>query len=179
MSQEFEDMRAAVLAVLAREGITYTAQFVPQSISRHSAEKDKTLNWRITFTRPHPTNRCMSIDYSQGIGHIPAITGKSYPLEMQLRAREASETGKYQVAADLRRVKSLPVPAVADVVHCLVMESTNDHNGFEDWAHEYGYDTDSRKAEETYDACRKQTRDAENVFGRAVLTELAKILEQY
>lgn len=48
-------------------------------------------------------------------------------------------------------------PTAADVVSCLAsdwsgIQSTRD---FEDWATDYGYDTDSRKAEKLYQACKR------------------------
>lgn len=45
-------------------------------------------------------------------------------------------------------------PDMADVVASLVMDaSVLDAGGFEEWANEYGYDTDSRSAEAIYRAC--------------------------
>ncbi|KKM83615.1 hypothetical protein LCGC14_1307650 [marine sediment metagenome] len=50
-------------------------------------------------------------------------------------------------------------PTVEDVLNCAAMDAAGYENaeGFEDWASEYGYDIDSREAEKTYCAVRKQT----------------------
>ncbi len=47
-------------------------------------------------------------------------------------------------------------PTAADVLSCLVSDTTGVDNAidFDDWCHEFGYDTDSRKAEKTYKQCK-------------------------
>jgi hypothetical protein len=45
-------------------------------------------------------------------------------------------------------------PIVDDVIYSLLMDNiSSNHTNFEDWAEEMGYDTDSRKAEQTYRNC--------------------------
>ena len=45
-------------------------------------------------------------------------------------------------------------PRVEDVLHSLFSDSSaKDFDSFEDWAGAYGYDTNSRKAEQTYYEC--------------------------
>lgn len=50
-------------------------------------------------------------------------------------------------------------PTLEDVVNALVLDAAGFENArtFEDWCGEYGYDTDSRKAERTYNAIKRQT----------------------
>ena len=50
-------------------------------------------------------------------------------------------------------------PTAADVLNCLASDAAGFENArsFEDWCSEYGYDTDSRKAEKTYKAVEKQS----------------------
>jgi hypothetical protein len=49
-------------------------------------------------------------------------------------------------------------PSVEDVLDCLASDAAGYENAqsFEDWASEYGYDTDSRKAEKTFKTVQKQ-----------------------
>jgi hypothetical protein len=45
-------------------------------------------------------------------------------------------------------------PDAADVLSCLCLDATSaDRVTFEDWCSDFGYDTDSRKAEKIYLAC--------------------------
>ena len=46
-------------------------------------------------------------------------------------------------------------PRAADVLSSLVSDASSVHESFEDWCANYGYDTDSRKAERTYKACQE------------------------
>lgn len=47
-------------------------------------------------------------------------------------------------------------PTAGDVLGCLILDATGYENArdFEDWCSEYGYDTDSRKAERIYKAVK-------------------------
>jgi hypothetical protein len=51
-------------------------------------------------------------------------------------------------------------PTVEDVLDCLASDAAGLENSrsFEEWASEYGYDTDSRKAERTYKAVERQSK---------------------
>jgi len=59
-------------------------------------------------------------------------------------------------------------PTLAEVLDCLASDASGIENArsFEDWANEYGYDTDSRKAEKTYRICQVQAEDLRNLLGR-------------
>jgi hypothetical protein len=47
-------------------------------------------------------------------------------------------------------------PEVAEVLNALILDGwTARQESFEDWCGEYGYDTDSRRAERMYRACRR------------------------
>lgn len=60
-------------------------------------------------------------------------------------------------------------PSVEDVLDCLAMDASVVANAgsFEDWCGEYGYDTDSRKAERTYAACQEQAQGLERLLGES------------
>ena len=52
-------------------------------------------------------------------------------------------------------------PTAEDVLDCLASDAIGWVNaeGFEDWCGEYGHDTDSRRAERTYNAIKKQSTE--------------------
>jgi len=149
---------------LLANGVSYSAEFVPQSRSRNKDEKQPSLNWRVTIAKG---NVKLETDYMQGCAHIPHYSHAFARLAVYADAvREACETGKsriipgksaYDAAQGGRvipRVREIPAPEFADVLYCLVWDaSAIDFTGFEEWAREYGYDPDSRKAEQTYRAC--------------------------
>jgi hypothetical protein len=66
-------------------------------------------------------------------------------------------------------------PRVEDVLDSLAMEWSDVENSpkFEDWAREYGYDLDSRRAERIYKVVIVQSRKFEALLGRDILKKLA------
>jgi hypothetical protein len=58
-------------------------------------------------------------------------------------------------------------PTAADVLDCLASDASGLENarGFEDWCAEYGYDTDSRKAERTYRTIERQAASLKRFLG--------------
>ena len=50
-------------------------------------------------------------------------------------------------------------PSTVDVLDCLASDAASIENasGFEDWASEFGYDTDSRRAQRTFEVCSEQS----------------------
>jgi len=59
-------------------------------------------------------------------------------------------------------------PNAEDVLNCLASDSSSVENArgdFEEWASEYGYDTDSRKAEKLFRACKKQAESLKKFLG--------------
>lgn len=58
-------------------------------------------------------------------------------------------------------------PTAADVLDCLASDAAGIENArsFEDWAGEYGYDTDSRKAERTFRTCERQAESLKRLVG--------------
>ena len=59
-------------------------------------------------------------------------------------------------------------PTAADVLESLLMDAAGIENAagdFEEWAREYGYDEDSRKAERIFQAATKQTEELKDLLG--------------
>lgn len=61
-------------------------------------------------------------------------------------------------------------PTVQDVLDCLASDAVGYENArsFEDWASEYGYHPDSRKAERTYRAVERQANGLKRLLGAEV-----------
>jgi hypothetical protein len=56
-------------------------------------------------------------------------------------------------------------PTLADVLESLFLDTDSYTDDFEEWASEYGYDTDSRKAEATWRAVGEQAAKVRALFG--------------
>ena len=65
-------------------------------------------------------------------------------------------------------------PTLAEVLDCLASDASGVDNAqsFEDWASEYGYNTDSRKAERTYNICVQQARELKALLGQDAYNQL-------
>ena len=128
----------------ADSGIEYSAVFVPQSQSRNADEDRLSLNWIVTLKKGSTE---IKTDYMQGIGHLPNYKfGRKTQAEAE-KERIAAEKGHY-------RAKKLKPPTLVDVLCSLVLDSSViNYASFDDWANEYGCDTDSREAEKMYNAC--------------------------
>lgn len=62
-------------------------------------------------------------------------------------------------------------PTLPDIISALLLDiSCIDSRSFEDFCSDMGLDTDSRKAERTYQACKKTERDLIRLIGRAELS---------
>lgn len=58
-------------------------------------------------------------------------------------------------------------PEAGDVLDCLASDASSVENAqsFEDWAGDYGYDTDSRKAHKTYTVCKRKAERLRKFLG--------------
>lgn len=58
-------------------------------------------------------------------------------------------------------------PSAADLLDCLASDASGYENarGFEEWASEYGYDPDSRRAEKIFRTVEKQTEKLKRFMG--------------
>lgn len=65
-------------------------------------------------------------------------------------------------------------PTTEDVLNALASDSSGIENArsFEDWASEYGFDTNSRKAERIFHICEKQADKLKNFLGDVLYNEL-------
>ena len=168
-------------------GLEIKTKFVPFSVSRSSNEKNKSLNWKVTLSSG---KKEITFDYSKGVGHLPypqtnfGLNG--YQKRMINEAIDSAvETGIARkltvVDKDVKFLPgnaTFPNPTLQEVLHSLCLDSDVRHYlTFEQWAAEFGYDTDSRKGEKVYDECRKQTADFMQLIGsEAKLDKLREIL---
>ena len=163
------EAKAALQGLMREHGITVASVFVP--LSRVAPERRKdwgdalSLNWQCTIKRGERV--ILTTDYTQGIGHAPSDSMRFpdswLPIEKRRAKRTAheheAETGRIASYGShhsgvLRSNGLIPPPDPADVFYSLLMDcDVLESGGFENWAADLGYDTDSRKAERTFAAC--------------------------
>lgn len=187
-------------AIMDRLGLSIVSTFVPFSQSRNKAEKSPSLNYRVTLRRAAPPpnapafSEILTTDYSMGSGHCPAYSapvkelGSHGSITREATIRWECEHGKRGWATDSMGVvmarhgaRTAPIlPQPLDVMHSLMSDAdVIDASTFEDWASNYGYDTDSRKAEAMYRQCLELALKMRNGIGEAGLAELAEAFRDY
>jgi hypothetical protein len=112
--------------------------------------------WTITLSRG---DKHMTFDYRTGIGH------RRVPLR-------TFTAGKFTTAEKSRperkgdRGLAIPcVPSAYDVLSSVLSDASAENENFIDWCDNLGFDTDSRKAVDMYEACVRMGRDARRVLG--------------
>lgn len=179
MSEDHSELDAMIACL----GLEYSAYFVPQSQSRNASEKNPSLNWRVTIEY---AGRALTTDYMQGIGHLPnagaaarAMGGRNFAV-YERGAAEEGKYGRYSASGFMINAKLIPAPLLRDVLYCLVLDaSVIDCATFEEWASEYGYDTDSREAEKTYRSCLEIALQLRALIGTENLNKLREAFQNY
>lgn len=176
-------------AVIAELGLTIRAEFVPFSQSRNKAEKNPSLNWRVTLARAG--RDILTTDYMAGSAHCPSY-GKPVPQGWELSAKrwqpdviawecENGKQGRFHHWARGFRGGDTPIlPKAEDVIASLVLDSSVlDFSTYESWASDFGYDPDSRKGEAIYRACLEIALKMRSGLGEAGLAKLAEAAQDY
>lgn len=176
---EEENRKADRHALIQSLGIEYSAKFVPLSQSRNVKEKDKSLNWLVTIKRG---NSSLTTNYMQGIGHLKGFSqpyGKGLSISDTYALDRSVQSGIIfsHVTGETRRI---PGPNLEDVLYSLLLDaSVLDSPTFEDWAGEFGYDTDSRKSEKLYNACLEIALKMRALLGDENLRKLHDLYQGY
>lgn len=70
-------------------------------------------------------------------------------------------------------------PEKTDVMYSLINDALSGDYTFEQFAHEYGYNTDSREAERIFRQCKRTHQSLERVFGEQHIQAMAEELQDY
>lgn len=108
--------------------------------------------WRVRFSSPKGV---MATDYFTGMGHRKIIK-----------------------TAWARHAKPVN-PRAADVLYSLVLDSAALDTSFEYWCGEYGCDSDSIKAFDTYRACCDIGKKMRSVFTQEQIQSLRDMLQDF
>lgn len=180
-------------ATVDKLGLRVSSKFIPFSQSRNKAEKQPSLNWEVTLYTLSPIDGqrhdILTTLYSAGSAHAPSYKHGDKP-EVAYRVAYECERG-FKAAgvrwgsspeaygAEGNKANALQ-PKALDVIHSLVMDSdVLDAGGFESWASDLGFDTDSRNAEKIYQACIDIALKLRSAIGDAGLITLREAFADY
>lgn len=162
-----------MLTTIAAElGLRVESTFVPFDDPKIKTVSGKYLSWTCKVFRGDQL--ILETPYRAGIAHCPSY--KQGRLSV-----DDAEAIEFEVTRGLRCVRRsygvvggepiLPKPE--DVLANLAMDADAiDHPSFESWAGDYGFDTDSRKAEATYRTCLDTALKLRAAIGDAGLQRL-------
>ncbi len=173
--------KATIAEILkAKYNLSIKSVFVPFSLSRNAAEKNPSLNWRVTLCKGD--REILTTDYMAGCAHCPSYEQFSTNAPRAKAVDAECETGRaHRINAMHPILMAIPIlPDTCDVIHSLVMDADClNASTFEEWANDFGYDTDSRKAEAMYRACLEIALKLRNGLGETVLSELRDLFQDY
>lgn len=121
-----------------------------------------------------------SFEYSTGIGNRKANKWGRDKKEFErlMRMQPKQELVNLQNHNNkLQAVSTVKPLNIDDVLYSLVIDSDAKDYTFEDWADNFGYDTDSRKGEQIYHACKKNARKVSTFIDN--LEEAAELFQDY
>ena len=139
-------------------GITYYVTYTGEQTRDDNWECD---GWRFTI-------KGRSFDYFTGTGHREKVRGFAaikYPGATHVR-------GHWEVFHPVK-------PPIAGLLHSLILDSEAAEQTFNSWCSEFGYDTDSRKALATYEACQKDFDKLRKVFNSEQIKHIRELLQDY
>lgn len=159
----------AVLSALAEAGIVYTAKL----LGERTRDKWQCDAWAVTLTATQGA-RAEVFDYFTGLGHRQGPKRLNGSRCANPYAYGTHDWQRWN-AGHLRPV----APSTANVLHSLILDCDATSQSFADWCADSGYDTDSRKALATYEACQENADKLRSVIPRDTLATLTTLLQDY
>lgn len=139
------ESKSALSDALAAAGVSIAAKLVRLPLSKPGKDidwEDSAFHWECVLKYQ---GREMKQSYKMGCGNVKTRPGKSWE-------DHTVTVGAYE-------------PSAADVVSSLVLDGSACDETFEDWCSNFGSDTDSRKALETYLACQEGGKKIRRLLG--------------
>lgn len=154
--------------LIEKEGLTLELQSV-----NHNPNNDgfKGFHYLATIKKGDKT---FTTFFSTGYGWIetrfgrPVPHGVTYDPKHGFLENRVPEAGN-NIGRSNYRIKK---PTLEDILDSLALDASVLDQTFEEFCGEFGYDTDSRKAEETYQACRENAKGLLSLLGKETFKTL-------
>ena len=156
---------------LKRAGANIKIEFQGVAINKDWDNKKRNL-YKVTLTTPRGT---YTFDFWDNINNtkICAMSIKQYvEKRYKIRYDDLTVQGKNMAEKELKYKKDKAHPCAYDIMSTMVKY---DPGTFEDFCCEFGYNTDSRKAEKIYFAVQKEYNNLVRIFTDKQMEELAEI----
>lgn len=153
---------------------------IQKFIKKHNIK----LSFQTAFENPNMDNANMEMDHFQVKLTRYKTDGKQLIdreyntyFSMGIGHRKYTEVLEHPDARETVQKYFNNGPTCADVLDCLASDCAGIENAdnFEQWAEDYGYDTDSRKAEKIYNICKQQAEKFKAFMGDEYETLLYEV----
>jgi len=174
--------------------ITWQVKQVPNDSAEKDEWKRNAAKFQLTLTNGRVSE---TFDYWLGCGHwkwsktqrffewsVPACLLRRFeqatrPTPAQILALKCSDAKTAEeVRAWVMKNRVCDTPHPIDIINFLLMDASATEQTFEEWCSEFGYDTDSRKAEETYRACDEAGKRLYRVLCRDLCDTIRQRIEE-
>jgi hypothetical protein len=115
--------------------------------------KQKSDNWQETADAWAITCKGITFDYYTGIGHRVMKGTLWHADKLEYKRLKNANLTECGFTKFLELTKPV-APKPTDLIYSLIADASACEESFEDWCSNFGYETDSRKALETYLACQ-------------------------
>jgi len=130
-----------------------------------------------------------SFDYRMGSGHCTRLNNDKTSVQYRITDLEKDDRisickaiygyHKRLTSYDYEQLQVIYIkrPKLDEVLNCLFLDSSAHEQCFQDWASDFGYDTDSIKAKSTYEACIENYFKLKKALGNKY-SEIKKQIEE-
>ena len=162
-----KEIDAAVMQKLVAGFVDYSVIGMGETVKENNWKCD---GWRIVFKRGAQKDfKRFETEYFTGIGLRQSKLKRPKFVNPRCIAAEAWDKQNLKPVA----------PSAASVLHSLLRDGEAISQSFEHWCMDYGYDSDSINAFETYRACCETGKKLQAFFTPAEIAELKQLTEEY
>jgi hypothetical protein len=164
-----KEIISAVNAILDAASVTFVARYAGE---KKNALGCKTFmdQWTCHLTLQHMTgtHTAERFDYYTGLGSRQRVEWESAPCYDN---GPQPRPGSLLYETWVKSAKPV-APNAADVLQCLISGMSAEDQTFEGWCSDYAYDSDSRSAEATYNACREDALKLRKILSDSVIAAI-------
>ena len=174
MSQE---IITTVNEILKAANVEMQVQLLGETVRDNNWKCDE---WRVTFKTAKGKSETFSYHTGTGLREFDAKKLKAhktrYAGERFNNVNPRSILG-VEIAKSLEACKIAVKPNAASVLYCLVNNDTDQN--FSDWCDCFGYDNDSIKAFNIYNACTEEMKKIRCIFNNTQIESIREALEEF
>ena len=179
----YKKIETTVDQILQTAGITYSviSRGVKSGALGGTTDMDR---WECKFTHEKRI-KSEEFDFYTGFG-LRAPATKDQRIRASYSFQGLTEKDKKGLTsygrrymAEVEKYRKPVAPCAASVLNSLLLDSDSVGQSFANWCGDFGYDTDSRKAFDTYESCQANADKLSRVFDHSTIEQLREALLDY